>query len=179
MIIIEGADAVGKTTLAKRLAEKLGYEYRHMTKPPEGFDYFYGFTDAVKSGVVQDRFHLGQLVYGAKLGKHTHLGPEAFAQLISHLRPWVFTIVVVENEERLRRRLLASTREEMYNVDEILEANREYKKVAMRNVVSIESGIIDLCDFYVDLDVGNPQDDAWNLMDAYFDKLLAILTYSP
>jgi hypothetical protein len=67
MIIIEGSDSTGKTTLAHELSEKVGKPYRHQGRPPEGYNYL-GDGRHELAEVVQDRFHLGELVYGAILG---------------------------------------------------------------------------------------------------------------
>jgi hypothetical protein len=65
IIVIEGADGTGKTTLARAL-EKCGFEYRHQG-PPAG-DPFEVYTRELLSArgkdVVFDRLHVGELVYG-------------------------------------------------------------------------------------------------------------------
>lgn len=75
MLIIEGADNVGKTTIAKRLAERLGYEYRHEGPPPVGVDVVRYYLERMHDDVVQDRFHWGEIVYGALTDRGTTLRP--------------------------------------------------------------------------------------------------------
>lgn len=67
IVVLEGADFTGKTTLAKEL-ERLGFRYVH-NGPPKSEDMFEEYTrqlESIKPGedVVFDRLHLGELVYG-------------------------------------------------------------------------------------------------------------------
>ncbi len=67
MIVLEGADGVGKTTLARAIAEALNLKVRHMSRPDDDFDHVSGYMSLVGKH-VQDRFHLGSVVYGRMLG---------------------------------------------------------------------------------------------------------------
>lgn len=61
-IIIEGADGTGKTTLAKIIAAKYGWDICHCTADdPKDFD-FYKHT-ARKKNVIWDRHTIGELIY--------------------------------------------------------------------------------------------------------------------
>jgi hypothetical protein len=70
VVILEGPDGCGKTTLAAHLVEQFGFEYRHEGPPPLDCDrlHYYGnlLLEAHKGTkpVVFDRFHLGEVVYG-------------------------------------------------------------------------------------------------------------------
>ena len=93
IIIIEGVDGAGKTTLAREL-ERLGARYVHHGPPKKGEDLFSMYVKALhgahadtappKAGaapqknqtpaVVFDRLHLGELVYGEAVRKRSQLG---------------------------------------------------------------------------------------------------------
>lgn len=65
LIIIEGPDNTGKTTLALHLAEIFGLEYKHCSKPKSDspfHEYIEMFKD-IKVPTVIDRAHLGEFVY--------------------------------------------------------------------------------------------------------------------
>lgn len=137
MIILEGADGVGKSTLAQSLAERLAETvggdrvdwrsvYRHMTRPPDDFDHLTGYLDV--SGRVQDRYHLGAIVYGQLLGLGGYPTASRMRLVQRYLR-WQGCITVVLHGERdwLRERLRVSPKAEMYSIDRILDANDAYR----------------------------------------------------
>ncbi len=69
MIVIEGADCLGKTILAKKIVQKvsdmgLPVVYSHMTRPnDEKFDFFQSYKLLINPYAVQDRFHLSGIAY--------------------------------------------------------------------------------------------------------------------
>ncbi len=63
MVIIEGCDAVGKSTLAKWLAKELGYDYFKDSFHKLGTKYYIGNALKKPFNIVSDRFHLGEYVY--------------------------------------------------------------------------------------------------------------------
>jgi hypothetical protein len=79
IVILEGPDGGGKTTLAKHLQEHHGFQYVH-TGPPESDKVLeaYGKTlyDASRSSgnFVIDRLHVGERIYGPALRDQDRLG---------------------------------------------------------------------------------------------------------
>ncbi len=68
MIIIEGPDGSGKTTICKLIAEKLNLNYvkipRHKEdKEQNGFKFYMEQTEIIDDNSVIDRFHIGECVY--------------------------------------------------------------------------------------------------------------------
>lgn len=65
MIIIEGCDGTGKSTLAHKLALELSLEYTKENKPLyDGFNYYLDRSlDTNLDNNILDRFHLGEYVY--------------------------------------------------------------------------------------------------------------------
>lgn len=73
IVILEGADGTGKTTLAKALEEKHGYAYIHCTYSSQLVGHMTGYFIGVLSAaihisktrpVVIDRWRMSELVYG-------------------------------------------------------------------------------------------------------------------
>lgn len=65
LIVLEGCDGTGKTTLAKFLAQVLNAEIVHCTsKTPNTFEFFNSIIAASKRrNIIADRFCYGQFVY--------------------------------------------------------------------------------------------------------------------
>ena len=67
IIVIQGCDKTGKTTLAKKLAQMHNLKYIHVTKPktdnPQQ-EYIDIILNNDNVDIVVDRLHIGQNVYG-------------------------------------------------------------------------------------------------------------------
>ena len=87
VVILEGCDGSGKTTLASWLCEALYYQIIHTGPPKPGEDVFKSYTDslmtAVASGrrVVIDRHYMGERIYGPLLRGRDGLGSHGAALL--------------------------------------------------------------------------------------------------
>ncbi len=66
VIVLEGCDGVGKTTLAEALAAQHGYTVIHSGRTPDGTDLadHYGTILALPGRLVLDRSFISELVYG-------------------------------------------------------------------------------------------------------------------
>lgn len=87
IVVIEGPDGAGKTTLAGLIARELRYEVRHEGPPPPDRPplqhylerlYDAALSLAVCRGIVLDRFALGERVYGPILRGDDRLGAEGW-----------------------------------------------------------------------------------------------------
>lgn len=68
LIIIEGPDKSGKTTLAKKIEEKFHYQYAHFSAPGDDPALEYAsFFSGISSPTVCDRSYFGERVYGPLL----------------------------------------------------------------------------------------------------------------
>lgn len=108
LIILEGPDGAGKTTLATILAEKYKYHVRHAGPPAPGLgeeetlaNYLVPVIKAHEAGraTVFDRLHLGELTYGPVMRGGTAMTPRVLnlleryysavdAQVVMCLSPW-------------------------------------------------------------------------------------------
>jgi thymidylate kinase len=104
MLIVEGPDGVGKTVLCKKLLERLpDHIYSHFSRPPKVFDQYWGWADRVHPLLVQDRFHLGELVYPKVRGEESQLDPETYRLVDAKIRQAGGFIVLVTAEISLIR----------------------------------------------------------------------------
>lgn len=68
LVIIEGADKTGKSTLAHAIEKRFGYSYRHFGAPgPDPGREYAEFLASLKEPTVCDRFYIGEQVYGPLL----------------------------------------------------------------------------------------------------------------
>lgn len=72
LVVIEGVDKAGKSTLAERLKRELGWNIVHFGKPgPKPANEYAEFLKYGEN-MICDRFYVGELVYGPLLrGKHS------------------------------------------------------------------------------------------------------------
>jgi len=63
MIILEGADLVGKSTLAAKLCHKLSKPYEHLGPLPPDFHTYWSYMLLMKNEPVMDRFHWSEWAY--------------------------------------------------------------------------------------------------------------------
>lgn len=82
VIVLEGCDGVGKTTLAEALAAQHGYTIIHSGRTPDGTDLAdrYETILALSGKLVLDRSFISELVYGPlDRGRSRLTGPAAIA----------------------------------------------------------------------------------------------------
>lgn len=128
MIVIEGADCTGKTTLGKRLCKEYDLAYKHMSAPGEGFDHLYFYVSNYEDKVLWDRYHLGALVYGWRLGL-SNIGQmwELDAARRFLKERGVIVIVLHSTPRQIIDRF--SSKDEDYSPGQVLEANELFRKL--------------------------------------------------
>ena len=113
IIVIEGVDETGKTTLAEQLVELTGATLLHFG-PPEGHHPLdqYGLVierHARGEDLILDRFHWGELVYGPHYRGKSTLGREGFAWMEALLASrGAVTILMDGDPDKIYERVVAS-----------------------------------------------------------------------
>lgn len=181
MLIIEGSDNLGKTTAAKRLVElaaqrakqvKDGQDdvypvrYQHMSRPNHAFNFFTDYQDMVCKYAVQDRFHLGGLVWHKDV-----INPHSLRIIEGwlHCLGSIVVVFVCSNEEWYKDRLVSSQRVEMFDVSVLVQANRAFQHLA-----SGQHFCKPIIEFVVDVSGPDkfPNDTKLNtILDAWFERL--------
>ena len=133
MLVIEGSDCLGKTTLAKKIVEKVmnrGYPaiYSHMGRPNEQiFDFFLSYKKMLNPCAVQDRFHLGGLCY------HSN---RIFPRQLQIINSWIrsvgglIIVLYAGDEQRYEQRIREDERENLLSWPILCEGNKIFKYYA-------------------------------------------------
>lgn len=133
MLIIEGSDHLGKTTAAKALVKQAAVDrrypirYAHMSRPNDTFDFLHDYQDMASKFAVQDRFHLGGIVWHK--GKFTINSLKIVEGRLQALGS-VCVVLHTSDEEWYRHVLTTQGKVEMFDIDTIMEANRKFKTIA-------------------------------------------------
>jgi len=133
MLVIEGSDCLGKTTVAKKIVNKMmekGYPtiYSHMGRPNEQlFDFFLDYKKMINPCAVQDRFHLGGLAY-----HHDKITPQKLQIINSWIRSVGGMIVVLyaADETWYKQRLENDKRRNLLPIVKLLDGNLVFQKYA-------------------------------------------------
>ena len=125
MIIVEGPDGVGKTTLCKRLLTRLPQHiYAHFTRLPPAFDFFHMYLERMSRFVVQDRFHMSEVVYTAMRKEPANLLPETYRLIDAKLRLLGgYTVLVCASDAIIRGRYHDG---QMYTLEQTLDAAHRF-----------------------------------------------------
>lgn len=138
LIVLEGCDGVGKTTLAKQLQKLLDAKIIHCSSTtPNDYDYFKNIIISSRGQVViADRFCYGQFVYQQEserpLGREMPSLDALHALELVMLRENVKVIHVKADPDTVKERL-AMRKETVINnlsVDEVLAGFEAIKKLS-------------------------------------------------
>ena len=136
MLVIEGSDCLGKTTLAKKIVEKVmnrGYPaiYSHMGRPNESiFDFFLSYKKMINPYFVMDRFHLGGLAY-----HHNKISQQKLQIINAWIRSvgGLIVILYASAEDKYRKRLENDKRGNLLSIEKLCAGNTFFKKYALNN----------------------------------------------
>lgn len=178
MLIIEGTDMVGKSTLAKSILQhewfqSNGYVYRHFGKLPHGFDYCEDYMHHAVMKSVQDRFHLSEIVYAlaARQGK-TDLCPEKYRLVDGFLRMMgSFTVVIVAHDNLLQRRYKES--DHPFTFEQICDANQLF-----HSIDNYGHGYKPDVDMTIQLSLNNQwvsEEQIHDIVERYTERIIPIL----
>lgn len=146
MLIIEGTDLVGKTTLAKALVKDLEghgpWVYRHQTKLPPKWDHPWSYYSHISQFVVQDRFHMSEVVYSKVCrGNNTDLDEERYRLVDAWCRlQGSVTVLLISTEGFLRKQWdkLAGGRLEMFHIDKVIAVNKRFLEIAEKPSIDLD-----------------------------------------
>lgn len=134
MLIVEGSDLVGKTSLCNALIERLcerGHPMipQHFGLLPKSWNYYRDYLPFMNTRTVMDRFIMSEIVYGLTLRSSTPLTPEIYRVLDAHLRlQGSVTVVVIATDNWLYQQIQDkyASRDEKFKPEQILRVNSAF-----------------------------------------------------
>lgn len=133
MLIVEGADCLGKTTLCKKLIAMLHARgcpatYQHLSRLPASWKFPGDYRQMIRPWAVQDRFHMSEVAYALARGDEPLISPTDY-QIVDAWTRCVgsCTVVVAANARHLNELFEKHKHaDEMYNLSVVARANEHY-----------------------------------------------------
>ena len=145
MLIVEGADLVGKTTLCEELMRRLpGWCYAHLGPEANHAEWhsYWGYRRRASRRVVQDRFHMSQVAYAWARREEPAVTPYKYALVDAFLREiGGFTVVITASLALLEDRFV---RAELYALATIARANNAFMGFGRASHECYERADVDL-----------------------------------
>jgi len=133
MLIVDGPDNVGKTTLVDRLAKLISEEHGlpmiplHLSKLPDTWHIVDDYAALFNKNVVWDRFHISRQAYGSALNNQEVYTPVAARKLQAMLDLVPTYVVQVHVDDAAWIRKHFGNKDEMYNVEQVVAVNEAFK----------------------------------------------------
>lgn len=132
MLILEGSDCLGKTTFARTLLgvadarEKFPTFYSHMSRPNSVFDFYTDYLDMMTRYAIQDRFHLGGIVWHNRICQPSLDIIEGWLKGMGSM-----TFIMFASDHAAYRDMIEKDeRGNLLSIDAMVKANFQYEKLA-------------------------------------------------
>lgn len=138
LVILEGCDGTGKSTMAKRIASVLNADIIHCsTKTPNDYEFFHNIIEMSHyKNIVADRFFYGQFVY--QKPEERHLTMNELTKLESEVLGVNGKIIIVEASEQDITDRLWARGEQLINGLTIKEVLEGFRKMAKDSFLPVE-----------------------------------------
>jgi len=141
MLIIEGSDLVGKTTLIKALCDEATNQCypmipQHFGLLPNTWDFFTDYLPYIAPRTVMDRFIMSEVVYGEILRHHSRISPNYYYMLEHYLNSHDAVTVIVAAEPTFFETHVNRQYEhriEVFKQDQICRVNQAFLEIINTN----------------------------------------------
>ena len=135
LIVLEGCDGSGKTTIANKLAQILGAEIIHCTTDTPNTEWFFRsiIEMAQTKNIIADRFCYGQFVY--QNPEDRHLSEDALYDLELEMMNTGARVLYVDCDEPILKKRLGDRGE--VTMKPIRDIRRAYEKVFSKSILLI------------------------------------------
>lgn len=186
MLILEGPDLVGKTTLAKKIVAEahkihIPASYTHFSRLPACWQFPTSYRHYVSRYGVCDRFHMSEIAYSEARGDSRKLTAEGYRLVDTWCRLQGSVTVLIRARPGVisaRYARKSNSREEMYKDSVIERANDIYGQIAERTYRGRDNeriqADIDFDWIAEDVDIYPAEDDAFvrAIVDLWYKRVL-------
>lgn len=141
LIIIEGPDNTGKTTLAQHLQETFVLDYLHCSKPKTNNPYleYMELADSIKKPTVIDRAHLGEYVYGNLWRDGCSITDQQFVDLdIKFMEKFAFVVVIhADAPTHIIKERCLREKEELLQLDQIHKCRNLFSEIMRKTQIPV------------------------------------------
>jgi thymidylate kinase len=171
MLILEGSDCLGKTTFAKLLLNEADRRnmyptfYSHMSRPNSVFDFHEDYKDMITTYAIQDRFHLGGIVY------HNAISQVGLEIIEGWLRSVGSVIVVfyAPDFDWYKDWIEKDNRGNLLRVDTMYNANKRFSELVLSKYG--KNHLVPLIDFSIEIGSWPDRKLAKQIIDFWFERL--------
>lgn len=144
LIVLEGPDGAGKSTLARKIADEIGAEVWHRGPPTshpldEYETPLFGYRPGSGQHIVCDRWHVGEWVYPEVLGRETTVTPTIFRHIELFLRSRGALLVPLMNLEYVLAERLRERGDDLIETSQLGEICRRYSDVYGCSILATSS----------------------------------------
>jgi len=140
LIVLEGCDGTGKSTLAKMLSQVLHADVLHCTTmTPNTFEFFEEIIEASKTrNIIADRFCYGQFVY-QETGDRNLTLDQLYSLEVAMLAAGSRVIHVTAAENSIRKRLEARGETTELPIRSILARYKGVFKMSLMSIIEYDT----------------------------------------
>lgn len=157
IVVIEGPDGAGKSTLVNHLMNTYGYAMYHSSSETKNdLDYHLDLLNVPEDKVVLDRYNLGEIVYPIVYGRQPKMGPYEQHQIMKKCEELdvIYIIFYASDFNTLKERLFkrGDTQQVLDNAERINEVFKNfaiYFSMTYKNVYALDiTKVNDQIDFF-------------------------------
>jgi hypothetical protein len=134
IIILEGCDGVGKTTLAAEIHRRLPFAWQLHQGPPQGDDPFSIYEEGLlaydgTTPIICDRWHLGEMIYGPMYRGGSIVDDIARWHIEAFLQAKGATQIVLTLPDHVVERRLATRGDDMVDPAKVATIQQRYRDI--------------------------------------------------
>jgi len=130
IIIIEGPDLAGKSTLVKQLNINNDFEVVHFDKPVPNFDFHESYLNVLdKENVILDRYFFSEIVYSKIFGRQCKVSKETVQQIKEKLKNKPHQLIFVNPGIDTLKRRYRERGDEIISESQIEKIVQEYENL--------------------------------------------------